>query len=816
MRREPTCSVVIAAYNAESTIEQAISSVIVQTRQDFELVVVDDGSTDDTAARVAPFLADRRVIFKRQPNAGPSAARNAALDLASGRYVSVLDSDDLFLPSYLESMVEALESTPAAGFAFTRMWVLERVTNRIRKRPWSPAARPIDDREEFLRALLQTNFVCGLATVRRAVIDQVGAFDPTLFASEDYDLWLRIVAHGYTAAYVPGPLCICSERPGALHRDRRRMLVGKRDAYAKALTQYHLPGELASLARTQHAAVERELTRLDDPAAVPTWLKARGLLARATRPWRERRARLPEPPPEVAAAFARLRPASRDSVQPITDATPKHGLAQVVVRGASIAGSGYVVTQAISLATYIVLARLLTPHDFGTFAAATILVGVGLVVGESGMLGALIHRRDRVEEAFDSAFVATLTGGLLLAVAGVAVAPLIGLFFHSYRTGLIAAVMAGSMMLRMAVIAPNAWLQRNFSVVRRALIDPLGTLAFAGGTVWAAAAGLGPWSLVIGTYAQLALDVVAAMILVRWRPRPGRATWSMWRELARFGRPLFGANLLSRGVDETPVAAVGRVLGSGALGQFSYAFRVAAQPISAIVDVGSYVLFPALARIAPDDERFRAGLLRALRWVCALAFPLGLLLVPLGTPAIVLVFGAKWRAAGHAVMALGVYCAALGLDTIASEVWKAAGRPGMLPRMHGLSLVLTVVFVGALVPFGLNAVTIGMALAAIGKGAYAIRGIGRVTGIPLRRLLSEVWPPAVAAVVMAAVLFVTEHGLLHSDRHGVAAGIGLLALETLLGACVYLPCLSALSANCRDELLSLVRRAPRLGRAELA
>jgi PST family polysaccharide transporter len=230
------------------------------------------------------------------------------------------------------------------------------------------------------------------------------------------------------------------------------------------------------------------------------------------------------------------------------------------------------------------------------------------------------------------------------------------------------------------------------------------------------------------------------------------------------------------------------------LGQLSYAVRVAAQPIGAIVNVGAYVLFPAFARISPDGPRFERGLLRALKWMCRISFPLSLLLVPLGTPAVVLVFGARWRPAGHAVMALGFFCAALALDSIASEVWKAAGKPKLLPRMHAISLVATAVCVAALVPFGLVPAAVGMALGEIAAGAYAVRGISRATGIAIRRLLQAIWPPAAAAAAMAAVLLVSEHGLVHSDRYPVAAGIMLLFAQTVLGVALYVACLALLES----------------------
>jgi O-antigen/teichoic acid export membrane protein len=482
------------------------------------------------------------------------------------------------------------------------------------------------------------------------------------------------------------------------------------------------------------------------------------------------------------------------------------GLARVVLRGAGVAGAGYAVTQAISLASYLVLARLLQPADLGTFAAATIPLTIGLVLGESGLLGALIQRHDRVEEAFDSAFVASLAAGVALTIVAIAAAPLLGLFFDSSRVAAVAAVMAGSMFIRMALITPNARLARSFSFARRSVVDPLGTLAFAVGAVGGAAAGLGPWALVIGTYAQLVLDAPLAWGLAHWRPRPRLATVSMWRELARFGRPVFIGNLIRNATIQVPVVLVGRVLGSAALGQFSYAFRVASQPLAAVIDVGAYALLPAFARIAPDPARFRAGVLRGLRWTSAIAFPLGLLLIPLGTPAVVLVFGARWRTAGEATAALGVYCAALTLDSIASEVWKAAARPGLLPRMHGLSLALSLIFVAAFLPLGVVGVTIGMAVSAVGVGIYAVHGISEVVAIPLGRLVRELWAPACASCVMAAVLFVAEHGFVHSDQHGVAAGVTILALEAIAGAGIYVACLSILAPALRRELLGILSR----------
>jgi O-antigen/teichoic acid export membrane protein len=225
-----------------------------------------------------------------------------------------------------------------------------------------------------------------------------------------------------------------------------------------------------------------------------------------------------------------------------------------------------------------------------------------------------------------------------------------------------------------------------------------------------------------------------------------------------------------------------------------------------VVDVGAYVLQPAFARLSYHDERFRAAVCRSLRWLCITAFPLGMLLVPLGTPAVVLLFGEQWREAGNGAAALGVYCAAVSLDSIASETWKSYGRGDMLPRMHGISLILTVVCVGALVQFGLLGVTIGISLSAVGVGVYAVRGMSRALGIALVDLVSEIWPPAFAAIAMAGALFCLEHFVVHAERHGVILGLVLLAGEVLLGAAFYLAMLAVVKPHASRELVEVVQR----------
>lgn len=853
-------SVVIAAYEAAETVGDAVASVLAQSRDDFEVIVVDDGSRDATAA-AATRSGDPRVRVHSQQNAGPSAARNRGIELARGELVSMLDSDDLWLPGYLAAMDAAFELNPLAGLAYTDAYALYVPSGRFRRATTAsmlgrPAPTSTLPRERFIEELLRRNFVFNSVTVRRSVLMDVGGYEPAISHGEDYELWLRIVGAGYEAVRVPGQLAVWRDRPDSLSGDDEKMTEGLRQVYETVIREHDPSPGARDIAerrlRELREMRERRATARTRAVALP-----RRVVGDATRPLRVRRQLLASPPAEVAAAFPGLGTGTRgggaaadlpgarndehgsiplgspdpglepgqslglgaaaESLAPDPADGPKGpaasgdaegpaSLTGVVTRGIGLAGSGYVLSQLLLFASYLALAKLAAPAAFGHFAAGSVVVGLGMMVGESGMLAALIQREHRVEEAMNSAFLATAAGGVGLSLLALAAAPLVTLFFHSHEAGSVAAVMSGWMLLRLLAIVPDAVLQRRFSFVRRVAIDPLAAVAFAAAAIPAASAGLEAWALVIGTYASALVTVLAAWLFADWRPQPRLASVQMWRELARFGRLVMGANMIRHVTLELPIIALGRFKGPSVLGQYTYSSRVAQQPLGAVINAGGYVLLPAFSRLAPHEARFRAAVRRALRWLCITAFPAGLLLVPLGVPAVVLVFGHRWHTAGVGAAALGVYCAALSLDSIASEVWKARARTDMLPRMHTLALVATVGGVAAGLPFGVLGVAIGLSVSSILVAAYAVHGMGTVAGIELADLWREIWPPAAASLIMAGAMFCLEQFLVHADRHSVVAGLALVLGQAVLGLVLYVAVLVGLSPDAARELLAAARR----------
>lgn len=473
-----------------------------------------------------------------------------------------------------------------------------------------------------------------------------------------------------------------------------------------------------------------------------------------------------------------------------------------------MAAGGYALAQGINLLVYLALARLLSPADFGVFAAASVLLGFMSLITDSGMTSALIHREGRMEEALSTAAFSSLAGGVLLSLAALAIAPLIGFFFDSAQIEAIAAAMSGIVVLRTATSVPSAILQRNFSFVRRLVVEPAQVIAFGAIAIACAAGGLGPWALVAGQYGGAVIDVALCWLLVSFRPKLRDFSWTMWRELASYGRHVLFATVILRAGESSDTVIVGKGLGEAALGQFRYAVRLAMTPFQLLLAAAAYVLFPAFARIAPERERFHGAFLRSLRWMCVLGFPAGLILVPLGVPLAVLLFGDVWRDAGYAAMGMGLFTGASSLSSVASEALKAAGRPDRLTRMHTVTAVVTVAGMLALLPFGLSAVAIGLSIGAVAGGWLGLFYVVRILSVSRRSVVAEVWPPLLAALAMAAAMTPVEFLLVRAGERGTALGLALLAVEALGAAAVYLAVLAVVAPESASELLRGLRSAP--------
>ena len=227
-------SVIIPVFNQAQYVGRAIKSVLAQTHAKLEILVVDDGSTDESAAAVQGFQ-DPRLRYTYQQNAGLSAARNTGLRLSRGEYLSFLDADDEFLPGKLEILLNAFQSNPDLGFVAGQAIPVDDLGK--------PAGRifdkPIPEAPEDW--LLGNPLHVGSVLLRKNWQELVGEFDEQLRSYEDWDMWLRLALKGCPMSWVDAPVSFYRFHQGQMIRDGSRMTEANFAVLDKVFRQDEIP-----------------------------------------------------------------------------------------------------------------------------------------------------------------------------------------------------------------------------------------------------------------------------------------------------------------------------------------------------------------------------------------------------------------------------------------------------------------------------------------------------------------------------------------------------------------------------------------------
>lgn len=225
-----TISVIVTAHNRPEAVGTAIRSALSQTRPPDELIVVDDGSSEDVRAAVSQYPGARYVW---QQNAGPAAARNTGLRMASGDYVNYLDDDDWFLPDKLRTQSSILDHDPTADLVYCRVaraTAPGRVVGEYLRGHRQPA--------DAVVGLLRENFVLMHAPlVRRERLLEIGGFDASLPVCEDYDCWLRLALAGARFRFCDRVLAVVRVSPASVSADRTKVLRVQQQLFAKNASQ---------------------------------------------------------------------------------------------------------------------------------------------------------------------------------------------------------------------------------------------------------------------------------------------------------------------------------------------------------------------------------------------------------------------------------------------------------------------------------------------------------------------------------------------------------------------------------------------------
>jgi O-antigen/teichoic acid export membrane protein len=406
--------------------------------------------------------------------------------------------------------------------------------------------------------------------------------------------------------------------------------------------------------------------------------------------------------------------------------------------------------------TTIALARLLTPSEYGLAGMALIALGVITIFQESGLRAALIHRRERIQEAVDAATAYTPFVGIFLCLLCVVGAPLAGLFFHRDEVTDLVRALGVVFLLRSISQVPSAVLERELMFARFTAVTVFGTVLELVVVLTLAASGAGAWSVIIGLIVLEACNALLLWPLCPLRPHPRRASMQELRSLLRYGRHMVGVNVSLFITTYVDMAVVGRFLGPAALGNYTLGFQTGKQAVSTVTYASNQVMFPAYAMLQEDPQRFRRAYLRSLRFITIISVPAGLGLAALSSEFIHVVYGEKWAPATPVLAIIALMGIVLSVSATMGEVLKAAGRPQLLFQTSSVQMALVVVTVLVAYRFGIAAVAGAVAVSMSVVALLAARYAGRILGLTPADWLRALWPSAVAGGIMVAGLVATK------------------------------------------------------------
>ncbi|WP_369257930.1 lipopolysaccharide biosynthesis protein [Geodermatophilus amargosae] len=471
------------------------------------------------------------------------------------------------------------------------------------------------------------------------------------------------------------------------------------------------------------------------------------------------------------------------------------GLGRIAARGAGVTLAGQVARILLQLASVTVLARLLSPGDYGLLAVGLVVVGVGEVFRDLGLSTAALRTPDLTRAQRDGLFWLNVTAGAALAgVAVLAAEPVAAAFGQPELTGIVR-VLSLTFLLNGLAAQYRAGLVRELRFGAVAAAELGAQLAGFAVAVTAAALGAGYWALVAQQLVSGAVVLLLVVALGRWLPGRPRRRVGLW-PLVRFGGGLTGTHLVFYVGNNLDNLVLGLTAGPAALGVYSRGFQLLMTPLNQLRSPATTVAVPVLSRL--QDDHGRSG-----DYLCRSQLALGFSLVAgmalaAGTagPLVDVLLGTRWAQVAPVLALLAVAGSAQTLSFVGFWVYLSRGLSGALFRYTLVTLAVSAVCIGVGSRFGVVGVAAGYATAALLEWPLSLWWLSRTTVLPVRALYLGALRIAACAVA-AGTASAAATGATGDWPSAARLAVGLLA-----GVAVY--ALAALVPVVRRDLAGVV------------
>lgn len=471
------------------------------------------------------------------------------------------------------------------------------------------------------------------------------------------------------------------------------------------------------------------------------------------------------------------------------------------VQGVGWSGLSQIVRSLLQLVIIAILARLLTPNDFGLIAMVVVFINLAMVFRDLGLTAALIQRSGITEEHLSSSFWINVLIGFLLALLLLVLAPAIAYFYGEDRLTLIIMVLASTFFISSFGIVQTALFTKELKFKPLAIIEILAVVISGTVAIFLAFSGFGIWSLV---WQQVISSFVIVIFLWRfssWIPK-FLFQWQRVKELLRFGLNLTGfnfANYFNRNLDNF---LIGKFLGSASLGFYNLTYHLLFFPLNNISQVIGRVMFPSLSAIQDDKGRVCDIYIKANRYIAAVTFPLMVGLLVVAPQFIRVIFGLQWERSIFLVQILALVSLMQSIGTTVGWIYKSQGRTDILFRWGIFSVVIIAMAFVIGLRWGVEGVTIAYAIASLlliyPCFVIPFRLIGLKFSHFIKQLSSIFLATAGMGAIMSAMRFFLNTTLGAND-------LVTLILTTTAGIMSYVSLLFVFDKSLYREVFQLLR-----------
>jgi O-antigen/teichoic acid export membrane protein len=452
-----------------------------------------------------------------------------------------------------------------------------------------------------------------------------------------------------------------------------------------------------------------------------------------------------------------------------------------------------------------IVARLLSPQEFGLFAMATVVANFLELVRDFGLRSATmcLSTSDNRGAVYSTAFTLNVLLGIILAALHFAVAPFVGAFYGDSTVSTLMQVLAAYFLLVGASTVPDAMLRMRFDFRARVWPDVGGPLIRYAVAIAFALHGFGAWSLIAGQLAGVLVTTVLAFVVAGWLPRLGYHA-TLARQLLALSGKLTAVQVISGLLLNLDYVFVGRFLGSEVLGIYTLAFKLPDTTILALANVAGTLILPVYIEKASHPSKLREGYLQALSYLSLILIPAGSGLCVLAPVLVPLLFGERWSAAVPVVQLLALSSLLHGLLFSVGQLFIAAGRPGLLVVAHLAWAVVLIPLLFLAAQVDIIAVAWAHLFGIVLYASVKVALVSRLLDLKAQDVISSLRN----SVLASAAMIVALSGLL---KVGAGVPIEILGIGgVLLGALVYVLSIAFLDVGTFIQAREVIA-APRRG-----